>query len=54
MLDAQQPQEVITPLHFKLDPSFFNPSHEDWEFMRRTISKNDEEIRKRVFEVQAE
>lgn len=39
---------------FTLDPSLFQPSAEEWEFLRATIASDDEEIRKRVFAIQKE
>ena len=47
-------REIPQPDWTHLYPSYFNPTPEEWAFLRRTIAGNDEEIKKRVFDVQAE
>lgn len=39
---------------FDLDPSLFQPSPEECEFLRATVATDDEEIRKKVFGIQKE
>lgn len=37
-----------------LDPAVFNPSPEEWTFLRTAVSDNDEEIKRRTLAAQAE
>ena len=39
---------------FALDPALFQPSTEEWEFLRATISSDDQEIKGRVLAIQKE
>lgn len=48
-------QEITSPPDFVLHgASYFKLTPEEWDFLRTTVSKDDEEIKKRAFEVQAE
>ena len=49
MADTEEPPKyLITPPHFNLDPSYFDPTPEDWAFLRSTVSSDDEEIKKHM------
>ena len=37
-----------------LDESYFNPSEEEWAFLKTTICRDEKEIRRRVLEAQKE
>lgn len=56
MSGAQINRELPVPprLLGGLDPKVFNPSPEEWEFLRTTVSNDEREIKERVLAAQTQ
>ena len=52
MVDQGKNPEDIYPAD-SLDPSLWHPTEEDWKFFSKTISEDEDEVRRRVLDIQA-